>query len=293
MAAPLIRKLAIFGVGLIGGSFAMALKKAGAVGEVVGVGRGAANLEEALRRGVVDRVVSVAEALAGADFVLLAVPVGQMPAVMAAISPHLAADAVVSDAGSTKEDVVGCARQHLANHLDRFVPAHPIAGAEKTGAAAASAGLFQGRNVVLTPLPENIPQAVEKVKTAWDACGAVVREMTPPAHDAVFAAVSHLPHLLAFALVDDIAAKANAEELFSYAASGFRDFTRIAGSSPEMWRDVSLANRAALVRELDAYRARLDILRSALANGDAATLEGIFTRASRARNAWVTGDSKQ
>lgn len=294
MAAPLIRKLAVFGVGLIGGSFALALKKAGAVGEVVGVGRSAANLEEALCLGIIDRVeTQPAEAVGGADLVLLAVPVGQMPLVMSAVAPHLAHDTVVSDAGSTKQDVIGYAKEHLAGHLRQFVPAHPIAGAEKTGAAAASAELYQGRNVVVTPMAESAPEAVAKVTAAWAACGAVVREMPPQSHDEVFAAVSHLPHLLAFALVDDIAGKPNAGELFSYAASGFRDFTRIAGSSPEMWRDISLANRMALLKELDAYRAQLDRLHAALESGDAAALEQVFTRASKARNAWIAGREKQ
>lgn len=294
MAAPLIGKLAVFGVGLIGGSFALALKKVGAVGEVVGVGRSLSNLGDAYRLGIIDEVVTKpAEAVAGADMVLLAVPVGQMPVVMAAIAPHLSPDTVVTDAGSTKQDVLGYARNHLGNHLSHFVPAHPIAGAEKTGAAASSPELYQGRNVVVTPLAENAPAAVAKVKDAWAACGATVREMTPQSHDEVFAAVSHLPHLLAFALVDDIAGKPNAVELFSYAASGFRDFTRIAGSSPEMWRDISLANRNALLKELDAYRAQLDRLHSALEAGDAAALEQVFTRASKARNAWIAGREKQ
>lgn len=294
MAVPLIRKLAVFGVGLIGGSFALALKKAGAVGEVVGVGRSLANLGEAYRLGIIDEALTKpAEAVAGADLVLLAVPAGQMAAVMAAIAPHLAPDTVVTDTGSTKQDVLAHARAHLPDHLSHFVPAHPIAGAEKSGAAAAGADLYHGRNVVVTPLTENDPAAVGKVKGAWAACGAVVREMTPRGHDEVFAAVSHLPHLLAFALVDDIASKPNADELFSYAASGFRDFTRIAGSSPEMWRDISLANRDALLKELDAYRAQLDRLHAALEAGDAAALEQVFTRASRARNAWAGGNEKQ
>lgn len=293
MTAPLIRKLAVFGVGLIGGSFALALRRAGAVGEVVGVGRGQANLEVARSLGILDAIASPQEAVRDADLVLLAVPVGQMPAVMAAIAPYLGPETVVTDAGSTKQDVVGYAQSHLAEHMSRFVPAHPIAGAEKAGATAASAELFQGRNVVVTPLAENGSATVSRVKEAWAACGAVVREMTPQAHDQVFAAVSHLPHLLAFALVDDIAGKANAEELFSYAASGFRDFTRIAGSSPEMWRDISLANRDALLKELDAYRAQLDHLRAALEARDAAALEQMFTRASLARNAWIAGREKQ
>jgi prephenate dehydrogenase len=284
----MINKLVVFGVGLIGGSFALALRKAGMVREIVGVGRSAGNLEEALRLGVIDRVAAdAASAVQDADLVLLAVPVGQMAAVMASISQHLSAQAVVTDAGSTKCDVVALAHQHLPGHLARFVPAHPIAGAEKSGAAAASAELYRGRNVVVTPLPEIDSAAVRTVCALWEACGAAVREMTPQAHDEVFAAVSHLPHLLAFALVEDIATRSNSEELFSYAASGFRDFTRIAGSSPEMWRDICMANRTALLKELGVYQAQLDRLRAMLDQADGAALERVFSHASEARNRWI------
>ena len=284
----LINKLVIFGVGLMGGSFALALRKAGAVKEIIGVGRTAKNLEEALRLGIIDRIaVDPASAVRDADLVLLAVPVGQMAAVMTAIAPHLSAHTVVTDAGSTKCDVVALAHLYLPGHLARFVPAHPIAGAEKSGAAAASAVLYQNRNIVITPMPEITPAAVGTVRALWETCGATVREMTPQAHDEVFAAVSHLPHLLAFALVEDIASRSNSEELFSYAASGFRDFTRIAGSSPEMWRDICLANRAALVKELEVYQAQLARLHTMLDQDDGAALEEIFIHASQARNAWA------
>ncbi|WP_041673334.1 prephenate dehydrogenase [Sulfuricella denitrificans] len=284
-----LNKLVIFGVGLIGGSFALALREAGAVKEIVGVGRTAGNLAEALRLGVIDRVaVDAASAVQDADLVMLAVLVGQMAAVMASISPHLSAQTVVTDAGSTKCDVVALAQQHLSGHLARFVPAHPIAGAERSGAAAASAGLYRGRNVVITPMSEINPSAVRMVRVLWEACGATVREMTPQAHDEVFAAVSHLPHLLAFALVEDIASRSNSEELFSYAAGGFRDFTRIAGSSPEMWRDICLANRAALLKELEIYQAQLDRLHVMLEQADGAALEQVFNHASQARNAWAS-----
>ncbi|MHB9118921.1 MAG: prephenate dehydrogenase, partial [Burkholderiales bacterium] len=207
--------------------------------------------------------------------------------VMARIAGLLEADAVVTDAGSTKQDVADIAHTCLKGSLDRFVPGHPIAGAELSGAAAASAELFQGKQVVLTPRPETSANALLRVRHAWQACGARVAEMSPAEHDRVFAAVSHLPHLLAFALVDDIAGKANAGQLFDYAASGFRDFTRIAGSHPEMWRDICLANREALLGELDAYREQLDRLRTALEQGDGAALERVFARASAARNAWA------
>ncbi|MDP2879363.1 MAG: prephenate dehydrogenase/arogenate dehydrogenase family protein [Sulfuricella sp.] len=284
----LINKLAIFGVGLIGGSLALALREAGAVNEVVGVGRSVENLNAALEMRVIDRVAAnAADAVQGADLVLLAMPVGQMGAVMANIAPHLQAGTVVTDAGSTKQDVVALARRHLPKHLEWFVPAHPIAGAEHSGVKAARADLYRGRNVVLTPLPENTPAALETVDAAWRACGAKLARTTAANHDSVFAAVSHLPHLLAFALVDDIAAKPNAGELFHHAASGFRDFTRIAASSPEMWRDICLANRDALLHELDAYQAQLTRLHEMLEKGDGGALEQVFDRASQARRKWA------
>ena len=283
-----INKLVIIGVGLIGGSFALALREAGVAREIVGAGRSAANLEEALRLGAIDRIApDAAEAVRDADLVMLAVPVGQMAALMQQIAPCLGARTVVTDAGSTKGDVVALARRHLPQHLAMFVPGHPIAGAEKSGVGAADAGLFRGRQTVLTPLPETGARATELVLNAWQACGARVAEMAPENHDRIFAAVSHLPHLLAFALVEDMASRANGEELFSFAAGGFRDFTRIAGSSPEMWRDIFLANREPLLDELDLYRAQLDRLRAMLEQGDGAALEKVFSRARAARNKWI------
>jgi len=285
----LIDKLVIIGVGLIGGSFALALREAGVAREIVGVGRSAGNLEEALRLGAIDRIAPDAdEAVRDADLVMLAVPVGQMAALMQQIAPCLGAHTVVTDAGSTKGDVVALARRHLPQHLASFVPGHPIAGAEKSGVGAADAGLFRGRQTVLTPLPETDARATELVLNAWQACGARVAEMAPENHDRIFAAVSHLPHLLAFALVEDIASRANGEELFGFAAGGFRDFTRIAGSSPEMWRDIFLANREPLLDELDVYRAQLDRLRAMLEQGDGAALEKVFSHARAARAQWLS-----
>jgi len=283
-----IRRLAIIGVGLIGGSFALALRRAGQVAHIVGAGRSRANMERALSLGAIDAVAgSAAEAVDGADAVLVAVPVGAMPAVFREIAPHLAADCLVTDAGSTKQDVVAAARAGLGGKLARFVPGHPIAGAEHSGVAAAKAELFQGRNVVLTPLPENAPADVARLAALWRACGAEVAEMSAEAHDRIFAAVSHLPHLAAFALVDDLAGRAEAESYFRYAGSGFRDFTRIAGSHPEMWRDIALANREALLTELDAYVDELSLLRDLVARGDGEALEALFKRASAARQNWT------
>ena len=285
-----IGKLVVCGVGLIGGSFALALRRAGAVGRIVGIGRRREVLERACALGVIDEIAEGwADALDGADLVLLAAPVGQTDAILAAMAPHLRAGTVVTDAGSTKRDVVAALRSHLGGALADVVPAHPIAGAEKSGVEAAFAELYMGRKVVLTPLPESRPEAVQKVRDAWEACGANVVGMTPEEHDRVFAAVSHLPHLLAFGLVDDLAGRSNAPLLFSHAASGFRDFTRIAGSHPEMWRDICVANRVALLEELDAYLGELARLRMMLVEGDGDGLEAVFERARRARNAWAEG----
>lgn len=284
----LIRKLVVCGVGLIGGSFALALRKAGLVKRVVGIGRTNESLARALELGVIDEAaVSWSEALDGADFVLLAPPVGQMEGVMQAMAPHLSPDTVVTDAGSTKRDVIEAIYRHLGGFLANVVPAHPIAGAETSGVEAAFAELYQGRKVVLSALPENEPSAVLRVREAWEACGATIHEMPPHDHDRVFAAVSHLPHLLAFGLVHDLAGRANAEQLFGFAASGFRDFTRIAGSHPEMWRDICIANRQALLAELDEYLAELAYLRALLLSGDGERLQQHFTEARAARNAWA------
>ena len=212
---PLIERLAVVGTGLIGGSFALALKQAGQVGSVVGAGRSDGNLQTAKARGILDQIArQCGRSGDGADFVLLAVPVGQMEGVMQAIAPALAPDVVISDVGSTKQDVVAMARTYLADSLGRFVPGHPIAGAETSGAEAARADLFSGRNVVLTPLPDTNFKALVKTQSAWQACGAKVSLMQAGQHDRIFAAVSHLPHLLAFALVDMLAGRADSRHAF-------------------------------------------------------------------------------
>jgi prephenate dehydrogenase len=280
-------RIVIAGVGLIGGSFALALKASGLVRHVVGVGRRQETLNEALALGLIDEAsTDWASALKGAQLLLLAMPVGQMETVMSAAAPHLEPGTLVTDAGSTKSDVVQAVYRYFGAHLAHVVPAHPIAGAEKSGPAAARADLYEGRKVVVTPLPENSPAAIEAVKIAWAACGARLHQMTAAEHDGVFAAVSHLPHLLAFSLVDDLAQRDNAAQLFDYAASGFRDFTRIAASHPEMWRDICVANRAALLKELDAYVAELGRVRMLLDQSDGAGLEEVFTRARTVRTAW-------
>ena len=290
----LFGKVVVFGVGLIGGSFALALKAAGQVGEVVGFGRTLGSLTQALELGIVDRAgFNVGQEVSNADLVLIATPVGTTPEVMARIAPCLGPQTVVSDAGSTKEDIVRAARAHFGEQLRQFVPAHPIAGAENSGALAARPDLYQEKRVVLTPLPESSEASVARVRLAWEACGGVITELLPAEHDRVFAAVSHLPHLLSFALVHDLARRDNRDLLFAYAASGFRDFTRIAASHPEMWRDICLANRTALLEELDRYRAQLDELRDALQRGDGASLEATFDVARTARREWAEGKARK
>jgi prephenate dehydrogenase len=287
MAEPLFKKIVIFGVGLIGGSFALALRKANAVGEVVGFGRSAATLQHAQQLGIINRIGQDISAEVGdADLILLATPVGQMAKLFAHIAPHLGTHTLMTDGGSTKSDVVCDAYAKLGKKVAQFVPAHPIAGDEQSGPAAARAGLYQGKKVVLTPLPENSVQSVECVRKVWELCGAAVSELTPQQHDEVFAAVSHLPHLLAFALAHDLAQRDNRELLLSFAASGFRDSTRLAASSPEMWRDICLSNRDALLKELKIYIAELTQMSAALAAGDAAQLEQTFRTASELRSGW-------
>ncbi len=282
-----MQKIVIFGVGLIGGSFALALRKAGAVGEVVGFGRSQSTLDEARQLGILDRIGhDVAREVCDADIVLLATPVAQMADIFKRIAPHLGAHTLVTDGGSTKGDVVEAARANLGEKVSQFVPAHPIAGAEKSGAAAALPDLYQGKRVVLTPLIENSAADVARVRQAWALCGATVSELSPEQHDEVFAAVSHLPHLLSFALVHDIAQREDRDLLLSFAASGFRDFTRIAASSPEMWRDICMANREALMRELQRYQIEISQLNQALKNNDAAKLEEVFSLAREVRSSW-------
>jgi prephenate dehydrogenase len=283
-----VKKLVIFGVGLIGGSVALALKAKGQAPTIVGVGRNLEILDTAVALGVIDSACTdIKAAVQDADIILIATPVAQTPAILESIKPHLQENTVITDAGSTKSDVLRYAAEVLGEKNRQFIGGHPIAGAEKSGVTAAMADLYINKNVVLTPTAETSPAAISLAQQLWEACGAKVTTMPSETHDSIFAAVSHLPHLLAFALVDDIASRPNAAQLFGFAASGFRDFTRIAGSHPEMWRDISLANKAALLSELSVYEAALANVKNLLANNDAAGLQALFERASTARNAWA------
>ncbi|MDF0606219.1 prephenate dehydrogenase/arogenate dehydrogenase family protein [Neisseriaceae bacterium TC5R-5] len=282
-----IHTLVVVGVGLIGGSFALSLKRAGKVQHVIGVGRTLENLQQAQGLGVIDEISqNVASVASRADLILLAAPVGQMGRLMAEMAPHLRANTIVTDAGSTKGDVVALFRQYLPQHLAYCVPAHPIAGSDLSGASAAQYGLYEQCKVVITPLPETLPAVAEQVTALWKSCGADLHHMQAEEHDAVFATVSHLPHLLSFAYVDMVAGKADAERCFDFAATGFRDFTRIAGSHPEMWTDISLANRQALQAELVRYQQALNTVQQLLNNADEAGLTKLFGNARKARVQW-------
>lgn len=285
-------KLVVIGVGLIGGSVARALRQAGKVGRIVGVGRGRANIARALELRVIDEASDdLSVAVKGADIVLLAVPVRQNENLLARLAGSVSAHTLLTDAGSTKMDFVAAVRRLLPAHLPKVVPAHPIAGAETTGVEAARAELFAGKNVVLTPLAETDPAATDRIEAMWAACGASVRRMSPSHHDQLFSAVSHLPHMLAYALVHLIATRPDAKELFSFAAGGFRDFTRIASSSPEMWRDIAAANREALLVDIAHYQAQLTRLSELIRTADADRLERLFETARDARNAWLRRDA--
>ncbi|MCB5183898.1 prephenate dehydrogenase/arogenate dehydrogenase family protein [Methylobacillus gramineus] len=289
-----MKKLLIFGVGLIGGSLALALKRSQPGWHVVGIGRHGDSLQEAISLGIIDEsATDLSAALHNTDIVVIATPVAQTPAIFSAIAPFLDSHTVITDVGSTKADISSDALRLLDKHACRFVPGHPIAGAEKSGPAAANADLFVNKNVVLTPTEITDTHAVNTVRELWQTTGARVRQMSASEHDGIFAAVSHLPHLLAFALVDDLASRTNSSQFFEFAASGFRDFTRIAGSSPEMWRDISLANREALLQELDTYQQALSQLRESLHNEDGNQLLALFDRASRARIEWAQQHPQQ
>jgi len=279
----MINKLCIVGVGLIGGSLAKALRAGGHVTEIVGYGRNLANLQTAADLGVIDYAeVSLAAAVRGADMVVLALPVGAMKDVLAELA-QLPFDGVITDVGSTKVNVIAAARAALGNSFSRFVPGHPLAGTEQSGVQASQADLFRGRRVILTPEKETDSTALARVRAMWAAAGAEVIEMPAGEHDRVLAASSHLPHLLAYALMDMIVRRDDHRAVFAAAAGGFRDVTRVAASDPVMWRDICLANRIELLAALTTYRDDLGALIEAIERGDGKWLEETFTRARRAR----------
>ena len=285
-----IKHLVVVGVGLIGGSLSLALKRAGFVQRVTGVGRSRENLELASELGVIDDWThDLTEAVRDADMVLLAVPMTAYDGLFKAMADVLPAHAIVTDAGSTKQSAIVAAQKNLANPA-RFVAAHPIAGTEHSGAAAAFAELFEDHLCILTPDDHTDAEALATVKSMWETAGCKIREMDAAEHDDALAGVSHLPHLAAFALVN--AVRKQAGDSFEFAAGGFRDFTRIASSSPAMWRDIALCNQQALIGKIDALQHELTILREALEAGDGESLLHEFEAAKQARDAWLCEGKK-
>lgn len=281
----MIERLVIFGVGLIGGSLALALRNAGAVGEIVGCSRNPENLREAERRGVIDRwTTSVATAAEGADLGVLAVPLGAMEPLAHDLAGCWPTGSPLTDVGSSKQAVIDAVGAGFGQLPREFVPGHPIAGTEKSGVEAAFGTLFHDRLVILTPADATNPLATDRVAAMWEAAGARVEYMTPAHHDRVLAATSHLPHVLAFTLVSSLANMSERDEIFHYAAGGFRDFTRIASSDPVVWRDICLANRAAILEVVSHYQADLEALRAAIEQGDATSIEQRFEHAKETRD---------
>ncbi|MEI2417368.1 prephenate dehydrogenase/arogenate dehydrogenase family protein [Orrella sp. JC864] len=289
-ATPAIPVLAVVGVGLIGGSFAAALRAAGQVGKVLGVGRQPQALQAAQALGLIDQAVSIEQAGRTADLILLATPVSALAPALRALRPVIGPGTTITDAGSTKEIVAAQACQALGELAAQFVPGHPIAGSHASGPAAAQAGLYRGRDVILTPLPQNPAARIEQVARAWQACGARVRQMSAAEHDAVFASVSHLPHWLAAAYMAQVALSDDAQRRLQLAGSGFRDFTRIAAGSPEMWRDIFISNKTAMLRELGALRQVMDRAEQALLAEDGQALQQWLALAAQARAQWRPED---
>ena len=283
----MFEQLGLIGCGLMGGSFALALKRAGLVRRVVGYSKSPSTTERARQLGVIDiEAPSALLAVSGADLVLLAVPVAATEATLKAIRHLVNPDMLIMDVGSSKRDVVDAARRVLKHDVGVFVPCHPITGREVSGVENADAGLYQGRQVILTPIERTLTTKLDKARALWQALGCEVLEMSPESHDAAFAAVSHLPHLVAFALMNSIADQPEGQDYLSMAGPGFRDFSRIAASDPQMWRDVLIANREELGRQTALFQQALAALHKLIASGQADDLERLINRASHARANW-------
>lgn len=273
----------IVGVGLIGASLGLALKQAGVVNKVLGVGRSQENLAQAMKMGAIDQVVDLIEAALQSDVIVLCVPVAQMHSAFEILEPHLEHRTMLTDAGSTKGDVILAAKEVLGKKACQFVPAHPIAGGAQHGASAAKADLFQGKQTIICPLQENSPQDTALIEGFWQSVGSVVKKISCVQHDAIYAAVSHLPHILSYALMVSVINSEDADQKLDHIGAGFKDFTRIAASSPEMWRDICLGNRTSILKELDQYLAIVGHIRKLIAEGDGAGIEKLFQKASQAR----------
>jgi prephenate dehydrogenase len=283
----MFEQLGLIGCGLMGGSFALALKDAGLVKRVVGFSPSAATLQKALQLGVIDEAAaSPARAAMGSDIVLVAVPVAATEATLRLIQPAVTPQMLVMDVGSTKADVLAAALRALGDGIGSFVPAHPIAGKEKAGVEHADAKLYQGCQVILTPTDKTLEPQRQQALEVWQALGCKVLQLSPEAHDAAFAAVSHFPHLLAFALMNAITNQAQGQEFLALAGPGFRDFTRIAASDPKVWRDILLSNCQQLLVQSHHLQTQLQAFEALMVQGDGAALEALIAQASSARSQW-------
>lgn len=286
----MIKRLAVIGVGLIGGSYARALRATGRVEEIIGCGRSRENLERAVELGVIDSYShDIGQAVEGADFVFLAVPLGAIRPAFEAMKGHLADNAIITDAGSVKGSVIRDCEEVFGCMLPNFVPGHPIAGTEQNGVEASFAELYKNRRVILTPVCQTNESAIAVVHATWRYCGAEVTRMFAVDHDRILAATSHLPHMLAYALVDMLARMDDKEEVFRYAAGGFRDFTRIASSNPVMWRDICVANKDQLAALVEDFAAELQLLATSIRAGEQQQLEQIFENAKSTRDSFIDG----
>jgi prephenate dehydrogenase len=290
----MFEQLGLIGCGLMGGSFALALKRAGLVKRVVGYSKSPSTTDRARQLGVIDvEAPSALLAVSGADIVLVAVPVAATEATFKAIKHLVSNDTLVMDVGSTKRDVVDAARRALREQVGAFVPAHPIAGREVSGVEFADADLYNGKQVILTPIERTLAPQLKKAEEVWTALGCHVIKMTPEAHDAAFAAVSHLPHLIAFALMNGIASQDQGQDYLSMAGPGFRDFTRIAASDPKVWRDILMSNREELISQSKIFQRTLQAMEQLINSGDGESLEGLIEHASQTRADWANASKKQ
>lgn len=290
--APAYEQLGIIGCGLMGSSFALAMKRAGLVKRIVGYSKSPSTTSRALQLGVIDvEAASALQAVSGSDIVLIAVPVAAIEGTFKAIKHLITPEMLIMDVGSTKQDVVDAAQRILGNLIGTFVPAHPIAGKELSGVDNADVNLYTGRQVIFTPIARTQMAQLNKAKTLWTALGCHVQSMSPEAHDAAFAAVSHLPHLLAFTLMNSIAGQNHGADYFGLAGTGFRDFTRIAASDPQMWHDILLANRAQILSQIDLFKQTLQGFEASLQGNNSQALEAAIAKASQLRNQWHIDNS--
>ena len=284
-----MKKILIFGIGLIGGSIALKIKQKKSFDQIIGVGRsGGTSLSSYVSTGMLDVAIeNASEEIASTDLIIIATPVAQTKKILADIYPFLNDRSVITDVGSTKSDVMAAANESLKDKFNQFIGSHPIAGAEKHGASAANSQLFENKDIIITPHDKSLDSTIDYLRKFWVSLGGRVSNMTPEIHDEIFSTVSHIPHLLAFGLVNLINNKSNKDQLLNFAASGFRDFSRIAASSPEVWRDISLANKKAILNDLKLYQSEISSIIELIEEENTNELDQYLIKASTTRSEWI------